>query len=175
MRLYNDIVLQLLLILFERILEVGQGTFVRCFGDRLHCIDIAPGIGNGQFAANNLIYIVRLSEHDLAQQHVLERGKRLAALYRIEPLEGFIEVRESGLKVTLIGRMQDAGLQIKCCLHLRGAVDRIRCGTSGCEGRASLRQIAKGVIGFAFQQLHLHEEIFVIELLQLLQQLATER
>lgn len=99
-----------------------------------------------QFAANNLIYIVRLSEHDLAQQHVLERGKRLAALYRIEPLEGFIEVRESGLKVTLVGRMQDAGLQIKRCLNLRGAVDRIRCGTSGCEGRTSLQKSKEIVI-----------------------------
>lgn len=48
-------------------------------------------------------------QHDLAEQHVLERRKRLRVVLRREVLECLEEVRVRGLVVFILG-VQDAGL-----------------------------------------------------------------
>lgn len=78
-----------------------------------------------QFSADNLIHIVRLIQHDLAQQHVLKCSECAHILNAIVALERLIEVGESGLEVTFIGCVEDARLQVKCGLHLGRTVDRV--------------------------------------------------
>ena len=76
-------------------------------------------------------------QHNLTQQHVLERAEGLAVLVvalRGEVFEGLKEVRVSGGVVFVLG-VQDAALEVECGLESRWAVDgvgsRPRGGESG--------------------------------------------
>lgn len=66
-----------------------------------------------QFAADNLIHIVRLTQHDLAQQHVFQCCECSDIRDAVVSFEGFIEIRESGFEIAFVGCMQDARLQIE--------------------------------------------------------------
>ena len=60
-------------------------------------------------------------EHDLAEQHVLERKKGLRVVLLRQVLERLVEVRVCG-DVVLVFRMEDTGLKVETCLELGRAV-----------------------------------------------------
>lgn len=61
-------------------------------------------------------------------------------------------------------------LKIKLCLDFWRDINRIGRGPGRGQGCSGLGQIAKCMVCLALQQLNLHKEMFVIELLELLQQ-----
>lgn len=86
------------------------------------------------------------------------------------------------IKKVLYGRFSDflvssflsqTWLHVQSCLELGGTVDGVGGGPGRGEGSAGLGQVAQSVVRLALQQLDLHQQGFVIHLLQLLEQLGT--
>jgi hypothetical protein len=89
-------------------------------------------------AAHNLIDIIRIAQHNLAQQHVLESDQGAHMLNTVVALEGLVKVGERRFEVPLVGRMQNARLQIKGGLDFGRTVDCVGRGAGGCEGGTRL-------------------------------------
>ena len=70
-------------------------------------------------------------DHDLGQKHVLEADDSFRVVNGIVALEGFIEVREGRLEISLVGRVKNAGLHVQGGLKLGWTVDAV----GGCSGR----------------------------------------
>ena len=66
--------------------------------------------------------------------------------------------------------MQDAGLEVERALDLGRDVDAVGGGPGGGEGGPGLGQVREGVVGLALQQLDLHQQVLVVELLELSEQ-----
>ena len=69
--------------------------------------------------------------------------------------------------------MQDAGLEVELALDLGRDVDAV----GGCPGRGQRRpglgKVGEGVVGLTLQQLDLHQQVFIVKLVQLFEQPRT--
>lgn len=76
-----------------------------------------------QFATDDLINIIRQTEHDFAQQHVLEGCECLDVLDAVISLKSLIEIRECCLEIAFVGCVENSGLKVERGLHFGGTVD----------------------------------------------------
>ena len=87
-------------------------------------------------------------EHDLAQQHVLERGDGPGAVDGVVALEGFVEVGVGRLPVLLLRRMDDpwgrgGGIEKRQERVINGRVKTLEQQSlnRNCKGRKELAQL----------------------------------
>ena len=123
-----------------------------------------------QLAGDEVGDFVRKVEHHFGHEHVLQRHDCHRILHAVEALEGLKEVGEGCLEVLLLAGVQDAGLEVELCLDLRRDVDAVGGGPGASQGGSRLREVGESVVGLTLQQLHLHQQVLVVQLLQLLQQ-----
>lgn len=168
--LHHRVLLEFLPVSAETGLEIREGPILGSFRDRLHRFDVRTGVLEGELPPDDVLHVLRLVEHYLGEQHVLEGEGRLLRLGGVVPLEGLVEVGVGRLEVSLVGRVQDAGLQVEGGLDAGRAVDRVGRGPGRGERGPGLGQVGQGVVSLALEQLHLDEQVLVVELLELLEQ-----
>ena len=140
-------------VILQRLLQVGEIPVLVRTCDRAHALDV-PQLSilchelDGK-QRRDIVGLFRVSlrplrksnrcayqiEHDLAEQHVLEREERLRVVLLREVLERLVEVRVCG-DVVLVFRVEDTGLEVELRLEVWRAVDGV--GGGSCGGQRSL-------------------------------------
>ena len=123
-----------------------------------------------QLARHQVSDLVRKIQHHFGHEHVLESHDGHGVLHAVESLEGLEEVGEGCLEVLLLAGVQDPGLKVELALDLGRDVDAVSSGPGRGERRPGLGQVREGVVCLTLQQLDLHQQVFIIELLQLSEQ-----
>ena len=156
------------LVLLERSVAVGAG-------DGLHGLERLAGVLDGLLRGQELVDVVGQVEHDLAEQHVLQRGLGpLRLVLRVVAVQSLDEVAEGRLEVLVLG-VQHARLHVEVGLEQRRGVDRGGARARAGEGGAGLGDVAEGVVYPRLEQLDFDEDELVIHALELTQETVDER
>ena len=135
-----------MLVVLERLLEVGEVALLVCACDGAHTLDV-PQLrvlrselhaqqGCDIFGLQSAVSIPRRRlmlgrthqvQHDLAEEHVLQCAERARVVLCTETLEGLVEVGVCS-RIVLVLCVKDTRLQIQSCLQVWWAVDGVgRC------------------------------------------------
>ena len=82
-----------MLVFAESSLKRGETAVLVCLGDGAHRLDVLAGVLLRQLALHDGRDVLGQAEHDLAQEHVLERRHRLGVVLARQALERLKEVR----------------------------------------------------------------------------------
>lgn len=133
---------QLELVVAERLLVLLERAVRVRARDRLHRLQVLAGVLDGLLRGHQLRDVVVKVQHDLAQQHVLQRGGGLGRLVlRVVAVQRLDEVGEGGVEVLVFG-VQHAGLHVQACLEEGWGVDGGGGGARAGEGGTALGDVA---------------------------------
>lgn len=112
----DRVVGELALVLLQERLKVVEAAVLVGSGDGLHRVNVRSGVPLRELARDDRGHVLGEAEHDLAQEHVLERGGRLGIVLAREAFERFEEVRVGRLVVLVLG-VQHARLHVELRLQ----------------------------------------------------------
>ena len=143
--------------------------------DGLHRLEVQRRVFLRRLAGEQARHVVGRVEHDFAEQHVLQRGRRFGGVVeRGVAVQGLDEVREGRGEVAVFG-VQHAALHVQTGLQERGGVHARGGGAGGGERGAGFGLVSEGVVDAGLEQLDFDEDDFVVEAFELFEEGVDER
>lgn len=158
----------------EGALVLFQGAVAVGTGNGLHGLEVLAGVLDGLLRCHELVHVIDEVEHNLAEQHVLQRRLGLVALVLgVVAVQGLDKVGKCRVEISVLG-VQHAALHVEVGLQQRGCVDA-GCARAGAgEGGAGLGDVAEGVVDAGLEELDLDQTQLVVEALQFAEQAVDE-
>mmetsp|Transcript_41078 Transcript_41078/g.114172 ORF Transcript_41078/g.114172 Transcript_41078/m.114172 type:complete len:226 (+) Transcript_41078:599-1276(+) len=170
----DGVLCQLGTVLLQHCLEALQRAVLVCRGDGSHGIDRRTRVLEAALAADDSPGLLWPADHDLREQHVLHCCPRLLlAVSRVVGLKGLIEVGV-GCAEVLLPRADDTRPHIDVCLQEGGAMDGVGVGFGRGQLGLGFWDVLHSIVCPTRNEVYLHEQELVIELLHLCQQLCQQ-
>mmetsp|Transcript_116863 Transcript_116863/g.363179 ORF Transcript_116863/g.363179 Transcript_116863/m.363179 type:complete len:279 (+) Transcript_116863:537-1373(+) len=142
--------------------------------DSCHGVDLDSRVLQAALAADDGARLLRPVDHDLGQQHVLHRSPGLLfVVTRVEGLKGFVEVGVGGPEV-LLSSADDPGEDVNLRLEQGRTMDGIRVRLGCGQFSLGLGDVLQRVVRAAGNQVDLHQEQLVVELLDFREKLRQQ-